>query len=41
MKTNCEMPKLAANRKEAKGEVQVKGANYALKDGAVVMNVHC
>jgi aconitate hydratase len=32
-----EMPKLAPNRKSAKGEVQVKGANYALKDGAVVI----
>ncbi len=34
-----ELPKLAANRKpdKAKGEVAVKGANYALKDGAVVI----
>jgi aconitate hydratase A / 2-methylisocitrate dehydratase len=34
-----ELPKLAANRKpeKAKGEIAVKGANYALKDGAVVI----
>jgi aconitate hydratase len=34
-----ELPKLAASRKpdKAKGEAQVKGANYALKDGAVVI----
>jgi aconitate hydratase len=33
-----EKPKLAANRKaDAKGEVAVKGANYSLKDGAVVI----
>ncbi len=34
-----ELPKLAANRKpdKAKGEVAVKGANYSLKDGAVVI----
>jgi aconitate hydratase A / 2-methylisocitrate dehydratase len=33
-----ELPKLAATRKAgAKGEVAVKGANYALKDGAVVI----
>jgi aconitate hydratase len=32
-----EAPKLAPNRKNAKSEVQVKGANYALKDGAVVI----
>jgi aconitate hydratase len=33
-----EMPKLAANRKpDAKGEAMVKGANYALKDGAVAI----
>jgi aconitate hydratase len=34
-----ELPKLAATRKpeNAKGEVSVKGANYALKDGAVVI----
>jgi aconitate hydratase len=34
-----ELPKLAASRKpeKAKGEVPVKGANYALKDGAVVI----
>ena len=33
-----EKPKLAANRKaDATGEVAVKGTNYALKDGAVVI----
>jgi aconitate hydratase len=32
-----ELPKLAANRKAPKGDVPVKGANYALKDGAVVI----
>ncbi len=33
-----EKPKLAGNRKaDAKGEAQVKGANYAMKDGAVAI----
>ncbi|HLI21469.1 MAG TPA: aconitate hydratase AcnA, partial [Stellaceae bacterium] len=32
-----EAPKLAPNRKSSKSEVPVKGANYALKDGAVVI----
>jgi aconitate hydratase len=33
----AEAPKLAPNRKSPKTEVAVKGANYALKDGAVVI----
>jgi aconitate hydratase len=33
----AETPKLAPNRKSTKTEVPVKGANYALKDGAVVI----
>ncbi|HEX3973486.1 MAG TPA: aconitate hydratase AcnA, partial [Stellaceae bacterium] len=32
-----EAPKLAPNRKNTKSEIAVKGANYALKDGAVVI----